>query len=150
MGLTALRCGIFAGQGSNPCPLHWQADSQPLDHQGGYSRLKMRFPILLCDTVAYSAFHPRALDPATSASWSTLWCTDAHASGDTRNPDSRLLQALRAESGRLNPPPVLCMDYEIQIASFCDSSSKLNALILHLKLTLHNVSGKVRTNHSNF
>ena len=20
-------CGIFPGQGSNPCPLHWQADS---------------------------------------------------------------------------------------------------------------------------
>ena len=27
-------CGIFADQGSNPCPLHWQADSQPLRHQG--------------------------------------------------------------------------------------------------------------------
>ena len=23
-------CGIFPDQGSNPCPLHWQADSQPL------------------------------------------------------------------------------------------------------------------------
>ena len=22
-------CGIFPDQGSNPCPLHWQADSQP-------------------------------------------------------------------------------------------------------------------------
>ena len=28
-------CGIFPDQGSNPCPLHWQADSQPLRHQGG-------------------------------------------------------------------------------------------------------------------
>ena len=27
-------CGIFPGEGSNPCPLHWQADSQPLRHQG--------------------------------------------------------------------------------------------------------------------
>ena len=27
-------CGIFPGQGSNPRPLHWQADSQPLRHQG--------------------------------------------------------------------------------------------------------------------
>ena len=26
--------GIFPDQGSNPCPLHWQADSQPLHHQG--------------------------------------------------------------------------------------------------------------------
>ena len=24
-------CGIFSDQGSNPCPLHWQADSSPLD-----------------------------------------------------------------------------------------------------------------------
>ena len=27
-------CGVFPDQGSNPCPLHWQADSQPLRHQG--------------------------------------------------------------------------------------------------------------------
>ena len=29
-------CGIFLDQGSNPCPLHWQADSQPLRHQGSH------------------------------------------------------------------------------------------------------------------
>ena len=29
---TAFR--IFPDQGSYPCPLHWQADSQPLRHQG--------------------------------------------------------------------------------------------------------------------
>ena len=27
-------CGIFPDQGLNPCPLHWQAASQPLRHQG--------------------------------------------------------------------------------------------------------------------
>ena len=27
-------CGIFLDQGSNPCPLHRQADSQPLRHEG--------------------------------------------------------------------------------------------------------------------
>ena len=27
-------CGIFPDEGSNPCPLHWQVDSQPLRHQG--------------------------------------------------------------------------------------------------------------------
>ena len=31
-------CGIFPDLGSNPCPLHWQADSQPLRHQGSPSR----------------------------------------------------------------------------------------------------------------
>ena len=32
--------GIFPDQGSNPCPLHRQADSQPLRHQGSP---KLRF-----------------------------------------------------------------------------------------------------------
>ena len=27
------QCGIFLNQGSNLCPLHWQADSSLLDHQ---------------------------------------------------------------------------------------------------------------------
>ena len=27
-------CGIFSGQRLNLCLLHWQADSQPLEHQG--------------------------------------------------------------------------------------------------------------------
>ena len=30
-------CGILPDQGSNPCPLYWQADSQPLRHQGSPS-----------------------------------------------------------------------------------------------------------------
>ena len=30
----SVACGIFPDQGSNPCPLHRQADSQPLCHQG--------------------------------------------------------------------------------------------------------------------
>ena len=29
--------GIFPDQGSSPCPLHWQEDSQPLRHQGSPS-----------------------------------------------------------------------------------------------------------------
>ena len=32
-------CGIFPDQGSNPCPLHWQVDSQPLRHQGSPYKL---------------------------------------------------------------------------------------------------------------
>ena len=34
-------CGIFPDQGSNPCPLHCQADSCPLYHQGS-----SEFPVL--------------------------------------------------------------------------------------------------------
>ena len=36
-------CGIFPDQGSNPCPLYWQADSQPLRHQGSPSFFFYRY-----------------------------------------------------------------------------------------------------------
>ena len=32
-------CGLFPDQKSNPCPLHWQAGSYPLYHQGGLNIL---------------------------------------------------------------------------------------------------------------
>ena len=35
-------CGIFLDQESNPCPLHWQADSYPLRHQGSPSNYLKR------------------------------------------------------------------------------------------------------------
>ena len=31
---SSTACGISPDQGLNPCLLHWQADSQPLSHQG--------------------------------------------------------------------------------------------------------------------
>ena len=39
-------CGIFPGQGSNPCLLHWQVGSLPLSHQGSpqnYSQITVSF-----------------------------------------------------------------------------------------------------------
>ena len=39
-------CGIFPDQCSNPCPLHWQADSQPLCHQRSPPGIK--FCICFC------------------------------------------------------------------------------------------------------
>ena len=39
-------CGIFPDQGSNPCPLHWQADSQPLHHQGSPRVFLISFIVL--------------------------------------------------------------------------------------------------------
>ena len=38
-------CEIFPDQGSNPCPLHWQADSQPLHHQGSPGNVFKNFHI---------------------------------------------------------------------------------------------------------
>ena len=32
----SVACGIFSDQGWNPCSLHWQVASEPLDHQGSF------------------------------------------------------------------------------------------------------------------
>ena len=37
-----MACVIFPDQGSNSCPLHWQADSYPLDHQGSMRGLFLK------------------------------------------------------------------------------------------------------------
>ena len=64
-------CGIFPDQGSNPCPLHWQGDSQPLRHQGSpipillvsnlfhiFASISLRMfaPIFIHDIDLYSFF----------------------------------------------------------------------------------------------
>ena len=36
--------GIFPNQGLNLCPLHWQVDSQPLNHEGSPSRVILKLP----------------------------------------------------------------------------------------------------------
>ena len=49
-------CGILPDQGSNPCPLHQQADSQPLCHQGSPSWVLMfsiNCIIVTCTTIKY-------------------------------------------------------------------------------------------------
>ena len=43
-------CGIFPDQGSNPCPPHWRADSQPLRHQGSPPILFWRGWVLYLST----------------------------------------------------------------------------------------------------
>ena len=53
-------CGIFLDQGSNPCPLHWQADSQPLRHQGssGFCFFDIELHELLVALFANIFSHP--------------------------------------------------------------------------------------------
>ena len=51
-------CGIFQDQGSNPCPLPWQADSQPLRHRGSpylhfFNSIFQRTDILNFDEVQF-------------------------------------------------------------------------------------------------
>ena len=56
----SVACGIFPDQGSNPCPLHWQADSQPLCHQGSPSFfsyiLLFSSPYLFCSLFLFKIF----------------------------------------------------------------------------------------------
>ena len=54
--------GIFPDQGLNPCPLHWQADSQPLRHQGSpflhfYIRNICVCPLLKCSQCLYTVLY---------------------------------------------------------------------------------------------
>ena len=41
-------CGILPDQGSNLCPLHWQADSQPLHHEGSPPSFKYWCSFRVC------------------------------------------------------------------------------------------------------
>ena len=51
-GLSCSKAGgIILDQVSNPCPLHWQVDFQPLDHQG--SPLVLSFSSLLSSSPSY-------------------------------------------------------------------------------------------------
>ena len=50
-------CGIFPDEGSNPCPLHWQADSQPLRHQGSPRKYLIMFKIYHRGVQVYGLKH---------------------------------------------------------------------------------------------
>ena len=60
-------CGIFLDQVSNPCPLHWQVDSYPLDHQGS----PILFQLLVVannpwsELMAYSSMTPVSASTVT-------------------------------------------------------------------------------------
>ena len=59
-------CRIFPDQGSNPCPLHWQADSQPLRHQGS-PLFSISITTTLCPYQATIISH---LCTGTNSNWS--------------------------------------------------------------------------------
>ena len=53
-------CGIFPDQGSNLCPLHWQADSQPLRHQGSPHGLVLYLVIKLLERMSLPGTLPQS------------------------------------------------------------------------------------------
>ena len=53
----SVACGIFPDQGLNPCPLNWQADSQPLCHQGSPPFLFfLKKPLICYETKSFVIF----------------------------------------------------------------------------------------------
>ena len=57
-------CGIFTYQWPDPCPLHWQADPYPLDHQGSplLTSFISRRSFLAATGVLFSPPHSQVLD----------------------------------------------------------------------------------------
>ena len=77
-------CGIFPDQGSNPCFLHWQADSQPLRHQGRPSFLPFFFVVglllnsenLVLQIMLYLSVYFLALQCLISSTYSEYICVN--------------------------------------------------------------------------
>ena len=98
--------GILPDQGSNPCPLHWQADSQPLHHQGSPKVFfKKSFPgdsdtssglVMWTANVAPHSTYPR-IKPSSA----------------TRAPDTHLLSWVcpAGNSGWRKTGSILCSGY---------------------------------------
>ena len=69
-------CGIFPHQGSNPCLLHWQADSLPLSHQGSPALDVLQqgwgasyLSVCLCVCVCVCVYVCVCLGRASQCSW---------------------------------------------------------------------------------
>ena len=59
-------CGIFPDQGSNPCPLHWPANYQPLRHQGSP---KTGFIQLFCNNGKETSVRTRLQSEYSMGDW---------------------------------------------------------------------------------
>ena len=66
--------GIFLNQGSNPCPLHWHTDSEPLDQRGSPRRRYCNLPVMLFELFrgAQGIRQPGNVNLRGSSSWERL------------------------------------------------------------------------------
>ena len=68
-------CGILPDQGSNPCPLHWQANSQQLHHQGSPGWIFKIYLFILFFWLCWVFVSMRGLSlVVASGGHSSLWC----------------------------------------------------------------------------
>ena len=80
----SVACGIFPDQGSNPCPLHWQADAQPLRHRGSPILFLTVFGLRFCAR-AFSSWGKRG--PVFIAVRGPVTVTASHCG--TQAPDAQ-------------------------------------------------------------
>ena len=67
--------GILPDQGSNPCPLHWQADSQPLRHQGSPILLFLKYLFIYLFIYFWLRWvFVAACGLSLVVGYSSLWC----------------------------------------------------------------------------
>ena len=69
-------CGVFTDQGSNPCPLHWQADSYPLAAAAAES---LQSCPALCDPIdgSPSGSHLSGILQARTLEWVSISFSNA-------------------------------------------------------------------------
>ena len=91
-------CGIFPDQGSNPCPLHWQADSQPLRHQGSPSAI-----CFCCKAWRWFNYHIQFLK-----------CVHWRCKRPIQNHHSRTWDWYRPPAGTATVQVLLCLDQVIR------------------------------------
>ena len=122
-------CGIFPDQGSNPCPLHWQADSQPLRHQGS--------PLILLFFANQVLYAPRMVLFAehinygmlSACTWETLWLSDGLTA---ELPEFRFeSSSVSSQSSRFflhRPPPISiqCQTVSAQDPQGCSAGTTTN------------------------
>ena len=118
----SVACGVFPDQGSNPCPLRWQADSYPLTTRGVLALC----PSFLAETKPHGLAPPSpasspapgvaaCLTPAPGVALSSAVCMSSPCmfAAELHRPGA----ALR---GTLSPPP--------RLGSFSGQCSRLSGL----------------------
>ena len=72
-------CGVFPDQGSDPCLLHWQAETLPLSHQGSPAIILVLSPsqcllaLRKCRAALSVGTSPQRVSPLLSRLQSTPW-----------------------------------------------------------------------------
>ena len=65
--ICSVAYGIFPDQGSNLCPLHWQADSQPLHHQGSPS--VSSYGVFILNAICFLSYSPGSQKAQENIKW---------------------------------------------------------------------------------